>query len=222
MCVLANPTAAVCKRAVSTATRYLVGCSYLGTGYSGFTINADSHLPSVLGTVTESMTKFLSAKSEFGRLVASSRTDRGVHAVRNTFHVDIYRQEGMKCFSREEVQNGLNFYLRPTCSLIRISDVEVVSSSFDARRNACERVYVYRIFCPKTVLDGKRGSSLFLFHSNSSWVLKQPLDIASMRLAVEPLIGTEASPSQVLTLSTLLLFPPSSLLLSLLHLLFPH
>ena len=79
----------------------------------------------------------------------SSRTDAGVHALRNVFHVDVVRAG--RPLEPQELRGGLNHYLRKCASSppseVVVVDAEVAPSDFHARFSATGRRYLYRIAC---------------------------------------------------------------------------
>ncbi len=85
---------------------------------------AEHALPSVEDLVSNALNGFVSRGNSYHssssndgdvdkwmNLQISSRTDAGVHAIRNCFHVDIIRPEGKKPFKTSAVANGINSYL---------------------------------------------------------------------------------------------------------------
>ena len=96
--------------------RFKVGVSYIGTAYGGFTRTIDSRLPSIQGRIEEALDAFLLSpdkedrRGRFKSFQVSSRTDAGVHALRNVFHVDLERNDGGS-YSSKGLVEGLNFYL---------------------------------------------------------------------------------------------------------------
>ncbi|XP_041747806.1 tRNA pseudouridine synthase-like 1 isoform X5 [Coregonus clupeaformis] len=76
-------------------------------------------------------------------LSISSRTDTGVHALGNSAHFDLQRQNGKPPFSEEVLVDALNFHLRP--EPIRITRAYRVPGGFHARFRAVSRTYVYRL-----------------------------------------------------------------------------
>lgn len=169
-------------RCSSTHTqRYKIGVKYIGTNLSGFTKSSEHILPSVESVVCRALTGFLKGSKSSNKandaelndtdiedswqnFRASSRTDAGVHALRNSFHVDIIRSINKSAFSPAAVANGLNNYISQqswkskrtsqhinskTRSIV-ITDATKVDSTFDARESATSRIYVYNIVCPTT------------------------------------------------------------------------
>jgi tRNA pseudouridine38-40 synthase len=64
-------------------SRYFLEVSYRGTGYSGFQIQENA--ASVQGEMEKALEVYFRQKIE---VVCSSRTDAGVHALQNFFHLD--------------------------------------------------------------------------------------------------------------------------------------
>lgn len=98
--------------------RFKIGVSYIGTPYAGFTKALDSRLPSVQGRLELALRSFLGSEDNLGgrggtfrNFQVSSRTDAGVHALRNVFHVDCLRANGHSDYTAESVVDGLNYYL---------------------------------------------------------------------------------------------------------------
>lgn len=110
--------------------RYALSVQYHGGSFLGFSYQnqEDSILPdgtdlrgfrSVEGRIRQALTDvFRSSNNDsdshapWENMQVSSRTDRGVHALKNTFHVDIWATEldhGSKVLSK--LQKGLNYHL---------------------------------------------------------------------------------------------------------------
>ena len=157
------------------ARRFAVGVAYHGPGFSGFAANRQARLPSVQDQLTAALAQ-LAPHSNFQ---ASSRTDAGVHALRNVFSFDIHNPQ----LSEDNILQGLNFHLpSPTRDLIRVTDVRAVAADFCARTHATSRTYVYRIVsCPPAHA---------LMHRAHAWVLgerEQRLDVEAMRACAHAL-----------------------------------
>lgn len=78
----------------------------------------------------------------YQNLKASSRTDAGVHAIRNACHVDlaarINPRSGLQD-SASKILHGINYRLRGQGSQLLVRDVRLVDRSFDARFSASGR-----------------------------------------------------------------------------------
>lgn len=129
-------------------------------------------------------------KGNFSGLRGSSRTDKGVHALRNCFQIDICRRnrstdKNSPPFNSDVVQKAINFHLNSND--ITITDVVMMSHNFDARRKAIGRSYVYRLLYG---YSANSFQSLNVFERERLWVIESDLDIKLMRLACEILSGT--------------------------------
>jgi tRNA pseudouridine38-40 synthase len=103
----------------------------------------------------------------------AGRTDAGVHALAQTAHVDLPRAA-----DPDVVRNALNHHVRPAA--VAVLSVEAVPETFDARRSARGRVYLYRILNrrPPAVLERGRV-----------WHVGSPLDAEAMQEAAQHLVG---------------------------------
>lgn len=164
--------------------RFKIGVSYIGTPYGGFTKALDSRLPSVQDRLELALRSFLLSGNEhnagdrigtFKNFQVSSRTDAGVHAIRNVFTVDCLRKNGIHDYTAESLVGGLNFYLskqkkgdgdesidedtefetirqsyrnKGILRSVVVTDVKKVSNDFDARMAATARTYDYHIIAP--------------------------------------------------------------------------
>ena len=113
--------------------RYLFTVSYDGSNYSGFQrqINANS-IQSEIEKALKSMTM------QELTIHSAGRTDRGVHALNQTFHVDF----NFEIVNIDRWLLGINKRLP---SDIIIKKVKRVSNNFHARHSAKQRVYKYVI-----------------------------------------------------------------------------
>lgn len=116
--------------------RFKVGVSYIGTAYGGFVRALDSRLPSIQGRIESALSAFLLSpdkeerRGRYTKFQVSSRTDAGVHALRNVFHVDVERQDGGS-YSPKALVEGLNFYLSKQSAKKSNSGGSSVSSMMD-------------------------------------------------------------------------------------------
>ncbi|XP_016076762.1 PREDICTED: tRNA pseudouridine synthase-like 1, partial [Miniopterus natalensis] len=118
------------------------------------------------------------------KLVLSSRTDAGVHALSNAAHLDVQRRSGRAPFSPAVLTEALNTHLKHPA--IRVLQAFRVPSDFHARHSATSRTYLYRLAtgCP-------RHDQLSVFERNRCWALRADhLDIAAMQEAAQHLLGT--------------------------------
>lgn len=135
---------------------------YDGTNYRGWQIQAEGD--TIQGVLERAVSTFLGVPT---RVIGSGRTDAGVHAsgqVANFFserEIDLHR-----------LRRGLNAL---TPEDITVRDVEIVSDSFDARRDGRSRIYEYRILNRSTPSP---------FYSQYAWHVHEPLNIEAMREAI--------------------------------------
>lgn len=195
--------------------RYLIGVRYEGTKYSGWQItntNNSSIHPSINEKLTAALEKFVGIE-HFENFKISSRTDAGVHAIRNCFQVDIKKRckpqsnsystysalvsDEYETFS---IKNALNFYLGQTQERIFITDILPREHDFDCRADSTGRQYLYRIICPSrqhavladqlnqntNKLDDNRR---YMFHDQHSWIVKYNLNTTAMTEAAQCLLG---------------------------------
>ena len=148
--------------------RYKLTIEYDGTPFQGW--QRQVHGPSVQGAIE---TAIKSLSGEKVTLYGAGRTDAGVHALAQVAHVDL-----AKDFKPGTVRDALNKYLRP--HPVAILSAEHVADTFDARRSAKRRHYVYRI------RNRRPDLTLELKHF---WRVPRPLDADAMHKAAKKLLG---------------------------------
>ncbi len=123
---------------MSQTTRGRILFSYVGTGYYGW-----QKQPNVL-TIQEELEKTLSKLFDAKvPLMASGRTDAGVHAYGQVAHFNAPKQ-----FSRfKNLKKSLNSLLPPT---IVVRDVYEAPEDFHAMISVVQKTYVYKILRTKT------------------------------------------------------------------------
>lgn len=141
-------------------------CAYLGTGFSGWQSQPDG----------KAVQDFL--ERAFSRIVGgtvrvhgSSRTDAGVSARGQAFHVDIAWSHGAVKLLR-----ALRANLPAELWVYRILPAP---EGFHARYSSTGKRYRYRLVL------GEADP----FESNRCWPVRRNLDLAAMRRAAEPLVG---------------------------------
>jgi tRNA pseudouridine38-40 synthase len=129
--------------------RYFLEVTYKGTNYSGFQIQDNAG--SIQEELEKALATFFRRKLE---LTGSSRTDTGVHALQNYFHVDF-----------ETVINPKALYninaLLP--GDIALRNFHLVSSGAHCRFDAISREYRYYLYREKNPLFGRPGLVLSLY-----------------------------------------------------------
>ena len=141
--------------------------AYDGSGFHGFAANAG--VTTVGGALEEAVAKVLGHPV---RLTCAGRTDTGVHAWGQVVHFDTDADLELVA-----VQRSLNRMLAPA---IVVREAAVAPEGFDARRSASGRRYRY------TVLNRSLPDP---FLAATTWHVADPLDVTSMELACDPLLG---------------------------------
>jgi tRNA pseudouridine38-40 synthase len=142
--------------------------AYIGTGFHGFAAQK-SGVTTVAGALIEAIAKVTGVSID---LTCAGRTDAGVHAWGQVVSFDLPADCDL-----DGVQRSLNKMLGPS---IVVRSAAVAAEDFDARRWATGRAYRYTIV-NRPVPDP------FLAHL--AWHVDEPLDVRSMQLACDPLIG---------------------------------
>jgi len=146
---------------------YRVVVAYDGTGYSGWQVQPGRE--TVQGWVIRAARPLL---GEGVRVTGASRTDAGVHALRQTVSI-----KGTRAVPAAVVARALNAELPRD---IRVVGCAEADAGFDARRAAAGKRYVYLIE------DGTVPTPFLLRYA---WHLPWRLDVAVMRRALAPLRG---------------------------------
>lgn len=196
--------------------RYAVSVSYVGSKFSGWA--NQTYLPynkTVCGMVDEALNRLCGKDAHSGAIV-SSRTDSGVHALFNTFHVDINRAprsssksnivKNISPFESRELIGGINAHLIQLGAerdILILGATQVDPAVFHARFSALSREYVYRIIPCASISGSKMGSCDFrpvvrdgvaaspLFEVDRAWCMnkQENLDIDAMKKASKYFLG---------------------------------
>ncbi len=148
--------------------RLFVYISYKGTNYHGWQFQ--NNAISVQQEITESLQILLKNKSL--SIMGSGRTDAGVHAKQQVFHVDIPDGTEIK-----NLMFRLNGILQND---IIINHIDIVPASAHARFDAIRRSYEYHLRLKKTPF----GENEYYYHRN-------PLDFEAMNEASNYLLGEQ-------------------------------
>ncbi|MCF6353332.1 MAG: tRNA pseudouridine(38-40) synthase TruA [Cyclobacteriaceae bacterium] len=148
--------------------RLFVYISYKGTNYHGWQFQ--NNAISVQQEITESLQILLRNKSL--SIIGSGRTDAGVHAKQQVFHVDIPEGTEIKNFLFR-----LNGILQND---IIVNHIDIVPANAHARFDAIRRSYEYHLRLKKTPF----GENEYYYHRN-------PLDFEAMNEASEYLLGKQ-------------------------------
>jgi len=147
--------------------------AYDGTGFSGFAENLD--VRTVGGELGAALSTVLRRPVS---LLVAGRTDRGVHAWGQVVSFELDEPGvDLPAVDLRSLQRHVNSMLGPA---IVIRDAEVAPDWFNARRSAVARRYRY------TVLNRPVPDP---FLASTTWHVPEPLDIAALRLACDPIIG---------------------------------
>ena len=141
--------------------------AYDGTGYFGWQRQFEQ--PTIQGTIEEKI-KVMVGKPV--TLIASGRTDTGVHALHQVANFRVFSTLTPSVFLK-----GLNSLLPDS---IIIKEAEYVSLDFHARYDAKSKVYEYRIYNEKL-------PSPFLRHY--TWHVSRLLDLHTMKECLEVVKG---------------------------------
>ncbi|KAJ7280524.1 hypothetical protein O6H91_Y369900 [Diphasiastrum complanatum] len=118
---------------------------------------------------------------------ASSRTDTGVHALKNVCHVDVIRTskrkpgEVLSPHDPEVVKRAVNHFLQKDAGDLVVVGVRCVAPDFHARFKAKERTYLYRIISVNGIAS--------IFEKDRAWHVTENLNISAMRAACQVLVG---------------------------------
>ncbi|MAF97091.1 MAG: tRNA pseudouridine(38-40) synthase TruA [Micavibrio sp.] len=151
--------------------RYKLTIEYNGEGYAGWQRQPD--IMSVQQAIEEAITAFTQKEL---RIHVAGRTDAGVHACGQVAHFDLPElKREMQPF---EIAKAINAHLRPRT--ISIIGVEKVSSDFEARFHAKNKLYRYRVINRPGFLAIEQGLA---------WHILKPLNVEAMQEAAKRLIG---------------------------------
>jgi len=156
------PAAAIVPRRTLRLT-----LAYDGAPFHGWQVQPDA--PTVQGHVLSAARPLF---GEDARLVGASRTDAGVHALRQTASLT-----GQSALLPAAVVGALNAALPPE---IRVLDAADADPGFDARRHAAGKRYLY-------LLDTGAVPSPLL--RRWAWHVGASLDLSAMRAALRSLHG---------------------------------
>jgi len=146
---------------------YRITLAYDGTAYAGWQVQPG--VPTVQGTVEQALERIVGAPV---RVVASGRTDAGVHARAQV--------AGFRCATRlppDTLRRALNANIPAD---IYVSELCVAPESFHAIRDAVAKRYRY------VIQDGPLRD---VFSRTTAWQLGYRLDVPRMQSAAQFLVG---------------------------------
>ena len=157
-------------------TRWKLTIEYDGAPYAGFQIQPDQ--PTVQGTIEAAIKAFCQQDIQ---IFVAGRTDAGVHAKGQVVHFDLdykYADGSARPLTAYDLAKALNAHLLP--QPVVVVHAEEVSDNFQARFDAKNKLYTYRII--------NRPYRLAL-DEGRAWWRKGPLDIDAMRQASKIFVG---------------------------------
>lgn len=149
--------------------RYKVTLTYDGTNYVGFQRQINGN--SIQAEIEKALKK--ASKGHDITVVASGRTDSGVHALGQVIHFDY-----PATINAEAMQRALNSLLPDD---IRVCGVECVSQLFHARYHTCAKQYEYRV--STAIIQSPFKEKYTLHHPYRT-------NVERMQLALNDIIGT--------------------------------
>jgi len=148
--------------------RYRIVVEYLGSPFVGW-----QRQTSGLGVQQVLEDAIAGFSGEQVTVQGAGRTDAGVHALGQVAHFDL-----VKDWTTDTVRDALNNQVRP--HPVSILMAELVNPAFNARFDAVQRGYIYRIT--------NRRAPLAL-HQGYAWWVPVPLDVRAMDTAARSLLG---------------------------------
>ncbi len=151
-------------------SRFKFICAYDGSAYAGWQVQPGR--VSIQGVLEETLRRIVKQETPV-KVHGSGRTDQGVHAKGQVFHVNVNTR-----MEAESLKRALNAYLPQD---IRILSGASVSEGFHARRSAKGKEYRYHIWNDEIMLPDKR-----LYHAH----IVKKLNLEAMRGAMQSFVGT--------------------------------
>jgi tRNA pseudouridine38-40 synthase len=151
---------------------------YLGTGYSGWQTQRNSPVLTISGAIEQSLSAILpTEKCTKFILVGASRTDAGVSAASNAFHLKLYYSQGATPLPDKFFRLALNTQLSRNSHSIRILETKEVPYGFHAQRTV-RKMYRYTVTTDNSV-----------FAADRAMVIPTQLDVELVKGAGELLTG---------------------------------
>jgi len=151
--------------------RYKLNVEYDGKNYFGFQKQIDCANKTIEGVLEDAIFKLTNERI---KIIASGRTDAGVHASSQVIHFDLEKN-----FDDYKFMMGVNNFLRE--EEISILNCQKVDENFHARFSAKSRHYRYIIINRRAPLT---------FQKNRAWhFFSEDLDIELMKEGTKFLIG---------------------------------
>lgn len=148
---------------------YKIVIEYDGSNYCGWQLQKNQHKKSLQEVIERALRKIF---REEIRLIASGRTDAGVHA-----KAQVANFKATKRVLLNKLQRSLNGLLRED---IRVTKVGLASPGFHSRFDAKSKIYRY------TILNRPYASALL---RNHVYFYPYPLDLKLMQNELKALVG---------------------------------
>lgn len=151
--------------------RWKLTIEYDGHAFRGWQ-RQEEGVPTVQQAIEDALFGFCQQRLT---VTVAGRTDAGVHAYGQVAHVDI--DYGARPLDGFHLAKALNAHLPPT---VAVNQAEIVRADFNARFDAKNKLYIYRIINrpAKPALEQGRA-----------WHVKRQLDVAAMNEAARHLLG---------------------------------
>ena len=148
--------------------------AYNGADFRGFALNPE--VRTVAGVLTEALERVLSQEVS---LVCAGRTDAGVHAWGQVVSLEVMPPEPKSNPNQflAKLRDSLNKMVGPE---IAVREATWAADDFDARRNATQRTYRYRIHNHPVANP---------FTAHATWHIAALLDINPMNQAAQHILG---------------------------------
>lgn len=154
--------------------------AYLGTAYNGWQRqpNTAAASPTPLVTIQDTVEKAISQLTDTPTtVVASGRTDAGVHSFGQVIHCWLKAENAERRFPPEIIKRGLNSILPPD---IRVMGAWVVADDFHAQRSATKKQYSFFL---------QQGPTPLPQFMQTSWWIHRTLNVEAMQTALDFLKG---------------------------------
>lgn len=148
--------------------RYKATLEYDGTEFEGW--QAQPHGNTIQQFIEKA---FAEINLKNIKIFGSGRTDSGVHALGQVFHFNY--DHDLEC---EKIILGLNHFLKKKS--VSILSLEKSSEDFDARRDAVNRIYLYKIL---------NRNSPPAIQRNKLWHVSRKLNVIQMQTAAKIFLG---------------------------------
>ncbi|XP_042902331.1 tRNA pseudouridine synthase A isoform X2 [Parasteatoda tepidariorum] len=123
--------------------RYLIRVGYIGTKYKGIqkqAVNQNDTIQDVVESALLTLKPRNIPNTHF-----ASRTDKGVHALMNAFHVDLEHKVPGEIYQPHQIRIKMNSYFTENDHEIAVTNSSIVPETFHCRYHAKWRSYYYRL-----------------------------------------------------------------------------